>query len=142
TIEEILEVALSLAALALILIVVIWIVAARVLGIWLNAVVRIGQQTAATLVAGVFRQCLRVDVYHGWADRLSNFDKRVGFCGGVRHFERRGVAAITRSFLAAHSMSCVGTADDDGGQNGEKKECRSEALRAQSCIERIHRFED
>jgi len=133
-IEEVLEIVLALSlTLPLVLIIVIGIVAG-VLRIRLDAVVGVGQKTASAFIAGVLGKGLGVDIHHSGADSLCDLDESIGLSGGVDHLERRGIAAVAGSFLATHSMSCIGAADDGGGEYREKEESGCEAVRPQSCI--------
>ena len=73
---------------------------------------------------------------------LAILTKAIGLGGGIGDFERSGIGAVAGSFLTAHSVSCEGAADEGGGDGGEQNESRCEAVRAQTCKERFHRFED
>ncbi len=93
-------------------------------------------------VIGGFGEGLGIDVDYGGSDGLGDFNERVGLGGGAGDFERGGIGALAGSFLAAHSVSCEGAADDGGGDGGEQNECRCEPVRAQTCQKRCHCFED
>jgi len=130
-VEEVLEIVLTLTALVLIIVVR---VVAGVLRVGLDAVVRVRQEPAAAFIAGVFRQRLGIDIDHCGSHGLGNFYEGVGLSGRIAHLERRGVAAVARSFLTANSMGRVRSADNRDGQNGEEKKCGGETVRAQSCV--------
>jgi hypothetical protein len=100
-----------------------------------------GIQMAALEVCG-FGEGAGIDVDYGGSDSLGDLDELVGLDRRVDDLKGRGIAAVARSFLSAHSVSCERAADQGGRDGGENKERRCETIRAQACKKGFHRFED